>query len=290
MDLLSLLSISPYLYLSSVGIFGLLFGSFFNVVIYRLPKMLQADWAEQCEELLDIKHQAKSTRLSLISPGSQCPSCGHPIGAGENIPVLSYLLLRGQCRSCKSRISIRYPLIEVLTAAVFVVTAWNFGWSYTALAGIVLTGILIPLTFIDIDHQILPDNITLPGLWMGLIVNSFGLLSDLHSAVIGAISGYLFLWLVYHGFRLLTGKEGMGYGDFKLLAMLGAWLGWQSLPLVILLSASVGAVIGIVLLAMGNKSRDTPIPFGPYLCLAGWIALLRGEELVSWYLGASGLS
>jgi leader peptidase (prepilin peptidase)/N-methyltransferase len=289
-ELIALLSSNPVLYLCSVGVLGLLFGSFFNVVFYRLPWIMKNGWSQQCEELLEIENRTDVTELSLLSPGSNCPHCSTPIRAFENIPVLSYLFLGGRCRHCKTRISWRYPFVELMTASMFVVTAWVFGFSYQALAGLILTGLLIPLIFIDIDEQILPDNVTLVGVWIGLIFNSFGILTDLQSAVFGAMAGYLSLWCVYWAFKLLTGKEGMGYGDFKLLAMLGAWLGWQLLPLIILLSASVGAVIGIVLLAVGNKARDTPIPFGPYLCLAGWIALVKGDEIVSVYLQISGLN
>ena len=199
------------------------------------------------------------------------------------------MLLGGRCRHCKVRIPLRYPFVELLTAIAFTTVAWRFGFSDAALAGIILSGLLIPLIFIDIDEQILPDAVTIPGIWAGLIVNIFGVFADLQSAVIGAIAGYACLWLVYHGFKLLTGKEGMGYGDFKLLAMLGAWLGWQQLPVIILVSATVGAIIGIALLMIRNQSRDTPIPFGPYLCLAGWIALLQGGDIVSFYLRVSGL-
>lgn len=290
MELISLLSTNTTLYLSCVAVLGLLFGSFFNVVIHRLPKMLQSSWTEQCEELLEIKDRSPAAKISLLHPASSCPHCNNGIRPVDNIPVLSFLLLRGRCRHCHARISARYPLVELTTAVAFVVVAWIFGFSWAGLAGVVLTGMLIPLIFIDLDEQILPDGITIPGIWLGLFANSFGALTDLYSAVYGAIAGYLALWLVYHGFRLLTGKEGMGYGDFKLLAMLGAWLGWQQLPLIILLSATVGAVIGIVLLAVQNKARDTPIPFGPYLCLAGWIALVAGNEIVDAYLRVSGLS
>lgn len=290
MELIHLIATSPALYLGSIVVLGLLFGSFFNVVIHRLPRILHAGWTEQCEELLEIQARAPHAELSLTRPGSHCPQCNHAIRALENIPILSFLLQRGRCRHCAARISLRYPAVEALTALMFTLVAWRLGFSYAALAGMILTGLLIPLTFIDIDEQILPDNITIPGIWMGLTANTFGVLADLQSAVIGAVAGYLSLWLVYHGFRLLTGKEGMGYGDFKLLAMLGAWLGWQMLPLIILLSAAVGAVTGVCLLLWKNQTRDTPIPFGPYLCLAGWIALLWGQDIVASYLRIAGLS
>ena len=281
---------NPIFFYCAVGAVGLLFGSFFNVVIYRLPVMMKTGWTRQCEELLELEAGGNTAEFSLVTPRSQCPQCQQLVRAVDNIPVLSYLLLGGRCRHCRARISWRYPLVELSTAVMFVVTAWAIGVSYQALAGLILTGLLIPLIFIDIDEQILPDSITFPGIWAGLIFNSFGILTDLHSAVLGAVAGYLSLWAVYWGFKLLTGKEGMGYGDFKLLAMLGAWLGWQMLPLIILLSASVGAVFGVIILAIGDKARDTPIPFGPYLCMAGWIALLAGEEIVSAYLQFSGIS
>lgn len=269
---------------------GLLFGSFYNVVIYRLPIMMKAGWTQQCQELLELDERDEAPRFSLMQPGSHCPQCQTPVRAVDNIPVLSYLILGGQCRYCRTKIALRYPLIELLTACLFVAAAWRFGFSVQALAALVLTGMLIPLSAIDIDEQILPDSITLPGIWIGLLFNLFGVLTNLHSAVIGAIAGYLSLWTVYWCFKLLTGKEGMGYGDFKLLAMLGAWLGWQMLPLIILLSATVGAVFGIIILALGDKGRDTPIPFGPYLCMAGWIALVAGDDIVSFYLQIAGLS
>ena len=283
------LSNSPTLYLACVGILGLLFGSFFNVVIHRLPRMMHCGWKQQCRELLELENPEAPQELSLISPGSSCPACNSPIRAIENIPVLSYLFLGGRCRNCKTRISPRYPLVEILTAMLFILVAWRFGFSYQAIAGLVLTGMLVPLVFIDIDEQLLPDSITMTGLWIGILFNTYGVFTDLHSSVIGAIAGYLSLWSVYWLFKLLTGKEGMGHGDFKLLAMLGAWLGWQQLPLIILLSATVGAVLGILILAMSDKSRGTPIPFGPYLCMAGWIALVGGNEIIETYMSFSGL-
>ena len=290
MELISLFSTNQPLYLVCIAIAGLLVGSFFNVVIHRLPIMLQSSWTEQCKELLNVNDRAQSVEISLLHPSSRCPNCENRISVLDNIPILSFLFLRGRCRHCKVKISVRYPIVEALTAAAFVIVAWNFGFSIAGLGGIILSGMLIPLIFIDIDEQILPDGITIPGIWIGLLINSFGVFTDLYSAVYGAIAGYVSLWLVYHGFRLITGKEGMGYGDFKLLAMLGAWLGWQQLPVIILLSATVGAVIGILLLLLQKKTRDTPIPFGPYLCLAGWVALLAGNDIVDTYLRVSGLS
>lgn len=276
-------------YLACIALFGLLFGSFLNVVIHRVPIMLQRGWGEQCRELLELPEEPAEP-LSLIHPGSHCPNCKTPVAPLDNIPVLSFTLLGGKCRHCGEKIPLRYPLVEILTAVVFTLTAWRFGFTLQAAAALVLTGLLLPLIFIDIDEQILPDGITIPGLWLGLMINSMGIFADLHSALIGAVFGYLSLWSVYHVFRFVTGKEGMGYGDFKLLAMLGAWLGWQSLPLIILLSATVGAVIGITLLMISKKTRDTPIPFGPYLCLAGWIALLMGDDILRAYLQFAGLA
>jgi leader peptidase (prepilin peptidase)/N-methyltransferase len=285
-----IVSSSPVLFYCIVVFLGLMFGSFFNVVIYRLPIMMKAGWTEQCQELLELEVSKRASGFTLVKPRSQCPHCRVQVRALDNIPVVSYLVLGGRCRDCGGKISLRYPFVELLTACSFVTVAWSFGFTIQALAGLVLTGLLLPLVFIDIDEQILPDSITIPGLWMGLLFNVFGTFTDLESAVVGAVAGYLSLWGVYWGFKLLTGKEGMGYGDFKLLAMLGAWLGWQMLPLIILLSASVGAVVGIGILAIGDKTRDTPIPFGPYLCMAGWVALLAGNEIVAAYLQMSGFS
>lgn len=282
---------SPALLLFGAGVIGLLIGSFLNVVIYRLPKMLDAEWRRQCRELLACTEDGASDeeRLSLSRPRSRCPHCGHPVSALENIPVLSYLVLRGRCRACGTRISARYPLVELLTALLTVVVVWQFGPTWQAAAGLALTWALLALTFIDLDHQILPDDITLPFVWAGLLLNLFGVYTDLVSSVIGAVAGYLALWSVYHLFRLLTGKEGMGYGDFKLLALLGAWLGWQMLPAIILLSSLVGAVVGIALILLRRHERGVPIPFGPYLAAAGWLALLWGPELNRAYLNWIGL-
>ena len=282
------LSHNPAFYFSAVALFGLIVGSFLNVVIHRLPAMLQHGWKQQCRELLELEADSESVP-GLIAPRSACPQCGAPIRAWHNIPLLSYLLLRGRCHDCKTAISLRYPLVEALTALLAVTVVWQLGATPQALAGIVLTWILIPLAVIDADHQLLPDGITLPGLWLGLLINWFGVLTELSSAVIGAAAGYLVLWLLFHGFKLLTGKEGMGYGDFKLFALLGAWLGWQALPLIILLGACAGAVIGIALIAIRGRDRNVPMPFGPYLCIAGWIALLWGDRITSAYLRSAGL-
>lgn len=269
-------------------ILGLLIGSFLNVVIYRYPKMMQEDWRMQCHEFLELPpddtHKRHFAVFNLASPGSHCPHCNHAITALENIPVLSFLIQGGKCRHCQAPISIRYPIIEMVTAllSTLVVAYSGFGW--LALALLVFTWTLIVLTMIDFDHQLLPDDLTMPLLWLGLLVNSMGWLTDLESAVFGAIGGYITLWSVYWGFKLLTGRDGMGYGDFKLLAALGAWLGWQALPQVILLSSFVGAIVGISLIVVRGQDRNIPIPFGPYLASAGFIALLWGEQLTDLFV------
>ena len=265
------------------GILGHLVGSFLNVVIHRLPKMMERDWHSQCAELRGEEVPA-SEHLSLAKPRSRCPNCGHAITALENIPVLSWLFLRGRCSDCHTPISVRYPIVEALTGALTAFTAVHFGFGWTAAGAIVLVWCLIALTFIDFDTQLLPDSITLPLLWAGLLINLSGTFTDLPSSVLGAVIGYLSLWSVYWGFKLTTGKEGMGYGDFKLLAALGAWLGWQMLPLVILLSSLVGAVVGIALIVLAKQGRNVPIPFGPYLAAAGLLALFWGKELTQSYL------
>ncbi len=268
------------------GLFGLMVGSFLNVVIHRLPIMMERDWAAQCAELRGETH-APGEPLSLARPRSRCPKCGHAISAVENIPVLSWLMLGGKCRGCKAQISFRYPLTEGLTGLVFAYSAWHFGFGATALGALVLAAALIALTGIDFDTQLLPDDITLPLLWIGLAFNYFNKFTDLHGAVVGAMLGYLALWTVYWGFKLATGKEGMGYGDFKLLAALGAWFGWQMLPLIILLSSLVGAVVGISLMVFARHGRNVPIPFGPYLAAAGLIALFWGKPLTQAFMGVS---
>jgi leader peptidase (prepilin peptidase)/N-methyltransferase len=268
------------------GLFGLAIGSFLNVVIHRLPVMLERNWQSQCHELLNPNQPQSDTseRFDLIMPRSRCPHCGHAITALENIPVLSFLWLRGKCSACRKPISWRYPLVELLTGCLSVLVAWQFGFSLAALAGLALTWGLIALSLIDVDRQLLPDDLTLPLLWAGLLFNIFAVFVPLSSAVIGAAAGYISLWLVYQLFKLTTGKEGMGYGDFKLFAVLGAWLGWQSLPLIILLASLVGAVVGISFIVFFGHDRRMPIPFGPFLCAAGWIALLWGEPLTRLYL------
>ena len=276
----------PVLALVISGIFGLMVGSFLNVVIYRLPAMIDKDWKAQCRQLLGNEEPADDGEepFDLVRPRSRCPHCGHPISALENIPIVSYLIQKGRCKGCHEPISLRYPLVEGLCALLTVLVFWRLGFSWPGLAAVLLTWALIALTFIDIDHQLLPDNITLPFLWLGLILNTFGLFTDLQSAVLGAAAGYGFLWIVYQLFRLLTGKEGMGFGDFKLFALFGAWLGWQQLPLIILLASFVGAAGGIANIVFRGHDRNRPIPFGPYLCVAGWVALLWGDTLTRAYL------
>ncbi len=280
------------LFLTGVFIFGLLIGSFLNVVILRLPARLEHDWRCQCKELLQIENQ--DDKPSEPPPGimwarSQCPKCGHLIKAYENIPLLSYLMLKGRCSACKASISKRYPLIEFTTGVLFLVVAVHFGPGLQSLAAIGLTAVLIALAGIDIDHQLLPDDLTFILLWCGLFASLFNVFTDPVSSIIGALAGYLSLWFVYHLFRLLTGKEGMGYGDFKLLAALGAWAGWQMLPLIILLSSLVGAVIGLIMIGLKRHQSSQPMPFGPYIALAGWVALLWGDQIIDVYLRNSGL-
>lgn len=289
-EILFTLEQTPLLIYIVSFLLGLIVGSFLNVVIHRLPLMMKREWEEQCTEALndEVPDQIKSQpKFTLVVPRSRCPKCEHMITALENIPVLSFILLKGRCSKCGNPISPRYPAIEMLSAVASLVAALVFGASMETVFAITITWALIALTFIDIDHYLLPDDITLLFLWLGLGAhlfseNLFGV--SLENAVIGAIAGYLSLWIVYQVFRLLTGKEGMGFGDFKLLAMFGAWLGWQMLPLIILLSSAAGAIIGSLILVLNKKSREHPIPFGPYLCIAGWIAMLWGHELVAAYL------
>lgn len=272
-----------------VGVLGLVVGSFLNVVIHRLPLMLERTWKRQCQEYLGEASSAPLERFDLILPRSRCPHCGHAISAWENIPLLSFLWLRGRCRGCSARISARYPAVELLSGGLSALLAWHFGFTPALAAALLLSWALIALTFIDYDHQLLPDAVTLPFLWLGLGINLFNVFTPLHAAVIGAIAGYLALWLVYYAFKWLTGKEGMGFGDFKLFALAGAWLGWQALPLVILLASAAGAVIGIGLILLRRHDRTKPLPFGPFLCVAIWIALLWGDSITRMYLRASGI-
>ncbi|MDO8892444.1 MAG: A24 family peptidase [Sulfurimicrobium sp.] len=291
METLQLLQTTPVAFIALCGLLGLIVGSFLNVVIHRLPRMMEAEWREQCASLDTDPTQATAAptgpRYNLIAPRSACPACGHQIRALENIPVLSYLALRGRCVQCKARISPRYPVVETLTGVLSAFVAWHFGFGIAALSALVFVWALIALTFIDFDTHLLPDSITQPLLWLGLLVNFGGTFTGLQSAVIGAVAGYLILWCVYWLFKLTTGKEGMGFGDFKLLAAIGAWLGWQVLPLTILLSSMVGAVVGITLILFAGHGRQIPIPFGPYLAGGGLIALFWGQSITQAYLGVA---
>ncbi len=266
-------------------IIGAFIGSFLNVVIHRIPIMLERQWKSECQELLSPDKEILSQgKYNLCVPRSHCPSCDHQVKAIENIPIISYLFLKGKCSNCGIKISPQYPFVELLTAILTTIVVWKFGFSWQAFGGILFTWSLIALSGIDIKTHLLPDNLTLPLLWLGIIFNTFTIYIDLTSSVLGAIFGYLALWSVFHLFKLITGKEGMGYGDFKLLAALGAWLGWQSLPLIILLSSAVGAIIGIMMIVTKLQERSQPIPFGPYLAIAGWIAMLYGNQLIALYL------
>ena len=278
----------PWLLPLCLLLLGLVVGSFLNVVIYRLPLMMESRWRKDCCELLEMKAEPASTPLTLATPNSHCPQCEAPIRPWQNIPVVSYLLLGGKCANCGVPISARYPAVELFTGLATVLLSVYFELSPALLGAILLTWSLIALTAIDFDHQLLPDDITLPLLWLGLLFNIWGTFASLQDAVIGAMAGYLTLWGVYWLFKLLTGKEGMGYGDFKLLAALGAWLGWQALPLIILLSSLVGAICGIILMLVMGRGREIPLAFGPYLAVAGWIALLWGDEITARYLGTLG--
>jgi leader peptidase (prepilin peptidase)/N-methyltransferase len=282
-ELSSMLQGDSTLFITVSVIFGLMVGSFLNVVIYRLPKIMEQEWHNNCLELQgkDIPAQQQFT---LSKPRSSCPHCGHKIKAIENVPVISYLLLRCRCSACKTPISIRYPLVEALTGALIGLTSWQFGYTSATLFAWVFVFALIALTFIDFDTQLLPDDITLPLLWLGLLFNLHAGFTDLESAVIGAMAGYLMLWSVFWLFKLIRGKEGMGYGDFKLLAAIGAWFGWKLLPAVILLSSTLGAIIGIALIVLTKRSKEVPIPFGPFLAIGGIAALFFGQQLSQIYL------
>lgn len=287
--LLTTLQQSPVLLVALTFLLGLMVGSFLNVVIYRLPVMMQRDWRRECLEFLQMPAEEAGEAFNLSWPRSRCPVCQTQIKAYQNIPVLSYLLLGGKCRHCATSISLRYPLIEAFTGICSALVAWHFGYGLPMLFGLLLTWGLIALSFIDIDHQLLPDSITLPLLWLGLFLSLFSVYTDSHASIIGAVAGYLTLWSVFQLFKLLTGKEGMGYGDFKLLALFGAWLGWQYLPMIILLSSLVGAVIGISMIVFRQHDASKPIPFGPYLAAAGWLALIWGSDINRLYLNAVGL-
>ena len=298
MAFIDLLQTNQTFLLFIVGVFSLAIGSFLNVVIYRLPLMMQNEWRTQCIDLLnsdqslpevkDIPHQ-HTRKFNLVVPRSACPRCGHQITASENIPVISYLLLKGKCSNCGAPISKRYPIIELLTMLLSLFIAWHFGFTWQCLAALFLTWALISASIIDFDHKLLPDDITLPFLWIGILINLKGWFASSFDSIIGAVAGYLSLWSVYWIFKLLSGKEGMGYGDFKLLAVFGAWLGWQALPGIILLSSLVGALVGISLIVIKGRDKNIPIPFGPYLATAGWIYLLWGDHITHIYFSMSGI-
>jgi len=288
MQFLQVFSDHPVMFFSFVFILGLLVGSFLNVLILRLPRMMKNQWRVECDQLNNIE-SAPAEPFNLFTPASHCPSCQHKITALENIPVLSYLFLRGKCSACKTSIPVRYPVIEFLTGVMALILAMHYGPSLQMLAALFLTFSLIGLTFIDIDEQLLPDSLTLPLMWLGIVLALFGIFTDLESSIIGAIAGYLSLWSIFWLFKLTTGKEGMGYGDFKLLAVFGAWLGWQYILLIVLLSSVVGAVLGISMILILGKDKNIPIPFGPYLAIAGWIVLLYGNELNQTYLRIAGI-
>ena len=282
MTFISLLQASPLFFAILAGVLGLVVGSFLNVVIHRLPKMMERDWQIQCAELRG-EAVPPAEKFNLFVPRSRCPACGHGITAMENIPVLSWAVLRGRCSACKARISPRYPVVELLGGIAAAWSAARFGFTPAAFGAMVFLWCIIAVTFIDLDTQLLPDSITLPLLWLGLLLNAGGVFTDLRSAVIGAVAGYLVLWSVYWLFKLVTGKEGMGYGDFKLLAAIGAWCGWQVLPLTIVLSSFIGAAVGIALMVFARHGRNVPIPFGPYLGAAGIVALFWGPQLTRQY-------
>jgi len=300
MPVIELLASSPAAFIVTWLVLGLIVGSFLNVVIHRLPIMLERQWREECAEVSGAAAAATvpatlPERFNLIVPRSSCPACRAPITALQNLPLLSWVLLRGRCARCGAPISVRYPLVEALSGVLFALVAWRFGFGWPALAAVVLTAFLIALAFIDIDRQLLPDSLTLPLIWVGLLLSLWGaepgssVPTDVRSSLIGAMAGYLSLWSVYHLFRLVTGKEGMGYGDFKLFAALGAWLGWQMLFPTLLIAAAVGAVVGIALIALRRHGRTAPIPFGPFLAAAGWLVMMWGRPLLSGYLGLYGL-
>ena len=280
---LSLFEQYPVFYLGTLFVFGALIGSFLNVVIYRLPVMMHREWRSECLESLQQSADAEEEPFSLSVPRSRCGDCGHQISALQNVPIISYLLLGGKCASCKTKISAQYPLVELFTALVSVVVGWHFGVSLQALAALLLSWCLIAASGIDIGHKLLPDNITLPILWLGILLSVFDVFVSLQDSVLGVMVGYMSLWTVFILFKLVTGKEGMGYGDFKLLAMLGAWLGWKPLFVVILTSSLVGAIVGISMILLKKTERDTQIPFGPYLAAAGWITLLWGDQMMRFY-------
>ena len=283
-EIFVLMAESQLFFLTTIFIVSLMVGSFLNVVIYRLPIMMERSWKQEYTSYFSPEEiPSEEETFNLVKPDSTCPQCQHKIRAWENIPILSYLVLRGKCSQCSTPISLRYPLVELATGLLSLWVAWHFGFSWQAAAGVFLTWCLIAMTFIDLDKMLLPDQITLPLLWLGLLLSINNTFVSPTDAIIGACAGYLSLWSVYWGFKLLTGKEGMGYGDFKLLAALGAWVGWQQLATIILLSSVVGAVIGILYLSLKNKEHNQPIPFGPYLAIAGWITFLYGDRIAQQY-------
>jgi len=271
------------LFILCAAVFGLAIGSFLNVVVHRLPKMMEAEWRAQCADLEGRPIEATGV-YNLWTPRSHCPACAAPLRVVDNIPLVSYLVLRGKCAHCGARISLRYPIVEAATAILSAAIAWRFGWGLPGLLALVFAWLLIALTFIDADTTLLPDSLTLPLLWLGLLANAWALFVPLHDAVLGAAGGYLILWSIYWLFKLTTGKEGMGYGDFKLLAALGAWMGWKMLLPIILISSVVGAVIGIALIAIARRGREIPIPFGPYLAAAGFLVFVYGDVIASRFL------
>jgi leader peptidase (prepilin peptidase)/N-methyltransferase len=284
MSLTEVLASYPLVFVASVLVLGLIVGSFLNVLIWRLPKMLERDWHAQARDILGLPDEPAGPTYNLLLPHSQCPHCAHPIRPRENIPLFSYLLLRGRCSACKAPIGRRYPLVELACGLASAFVAWHFGFGWQAGLMLFLSWGLLAMSLIDADHQLLPDVLVLPLLWLGLIVNGFDLFVSLHDALWGAVAGYLCLWSVYWLFKLLTGKEGMGHGDFKLLAMFGAWGGWQILPMTLLLASLTGALAGIAMLRRNRAQMSTPIPFGPFLAIAGWIALLWGGQITDSYL------
>ena len=277
MSFITLIQNTPFFFISQSAVVGLMIGSFLNVVIYRLPKMMERTWQQQCAELRGESVETLPA-FNLSVPRSTCPDCGHKITVLENIPILSYLFLRGRCSQCRKKISWRYPMVELFSGVISGFVAWYFGYSFIAIAALIFCWAMITLTLIDLDTQLLPDDITLPLLWLGLLINLTGGFTDISSAVIGAVIGYLVLWTIFWGFKLATGKEGMGYGDFKLLAAIGAWFGWSMLPLVVVLSSLVGAVVGISLIVFKKHKSSVPIPFGPFLAGGALIALLLGQS------------
>jgi len=291
----------PYYYFAIIGLFGLAIGSFLNVVIVRLPQMLQQSWKAQSIEYLLEDHpkviassfvpseKTSEPTFNLFLPRSHCPSCKTPLKIWHNIPLLSFLLLKGQCAHCKKKISWRYPTIEFITALLSVIVAMHFGFSWQTLFALILTWVLILLSMIDFDHKILPDDIMIPMIWLGLFTSLFGIFLSPKDAILGAVMGYGSLYLLYQAFKLITGKEGMGFGDFKLLSLLGAWLGWQSLPMILIFSSFLGATYGLILIFFTGHNRDVPIPFGPYLAGAGWLSLIWGNTLTQWYLTLFGM-